>query len=449
MAAPTVSSSTPSDGDSDVYINKPIDVTFAEALYSTSVAATTVLLEDVGANTLVASEITLPTTTKIRISPIGSLAEDTLYRVKFPGTDTALGAEYVIKSDTDPDSNALATTILIQFRTGSTAFLEDTKTDKDATDLSLEGDLNLPIHVKALGDLAVATTIPKNNKCDIATGANFIVTFNQRLSSGLFTQDWLDIDVFPLLDSTEFLSDGTSLGTGHIPGWTVSQSNTGDSDSLIVNFNQNLPFNAGVHARINPNVTAEDGGEFGPNTYLYAYTTDRYPKHCGAHVMHRELAAISDELKDDYICATLFSATIQFENIFTTSASSYLSSRWVLNKAIVLILDDKELEKAVVAGTRRQLGDMSVSVDPIIGRMAVKHKRSQDELDRISKTINKGFVKSYTLEAQAGLNRTSRMWVGVNGHLVNARFAYWQPNLPASNLQLSREAKVPPSLYFP
>ena len=444
MAAPVLSSSSPSNGDTDVFINNPIDATFAAALLEASVTSTTVTLKDVGANTLISVDITLPSSTVVRVAPVGSLAEDTLYELKFPGTDISLSSDYVIKDNSSSDP--LVSTITVQFRTGSRTFIDDTKVDKNAVDLSLEGDLNLPIHVKALGEFALESVVPKNNSYDVADMTSVTFTFNQRLSTGDLAQDWLEVDVFPLLDSTDYLSNGSVLGTGSIPDSSISLSET----TLTVNFSGTVPYNAGVQIRIDDGVLAEDGSEYGPNSYLYSATTDRYPKYSGIHEIRRELKAVSEELTNDYITATLFSAAIHYNCKYTSAASNdWLIQRWVLNRSIILILDDKELEKAIVAGTRRQLGDMSISVDPIVGLMALKHKRAEKELEKVEKTLSKNIAKSYSLAYQSGIQRTFRRWVGVNHRLVQSRFVYWQPNIPGANLNLNRAAKVPPSIYFP
>jgi len=444
MAIPVLSSSTPAEGATDVYINIPLDITFTDDILESSVSSTSVLLEDVGANDLVPISVELIESNKIRISPIGSLPEDTLWKISFPGTDIAISASYVIQGLAGT-SEALEDTITITFRTGSRTYIDDTSIDKDAADLSLEGDLNLPIHVKALGDLALDYVVPKNNSYDVAVDTTIVFTFNQVLSTGDFTQNWLNVDIYPMLDSTAYLASGDTLGSGSIPDYGVTHSDK----TLTVTFSGYLPQNAGIEITLDDSITDVDGSEYGPNNYKYSITTDRYPSVSGIHVIHRELKAISDELTNDYIAATLLSSTIRYLNSFRNpDIDSHLALRWITARSVVDILDDKELEKAVVAGTRRQLGDMSVSVDPIIGLLALKHKRALDELDNISKTICKVTAVNYSLEAQVGISRTPRLWFGVNQKLIEARFVYWQPDIPASNIALNRGAKVPPSYYF-
>ena len=443
MAQPAISVSSPSDGDTDVFINIPLEVTFTAALLASSVSDTTVILEEVGSGKVIKSDVSLPTSTEVRISPIGALAENTLYKIKFPGTDIAISSDYVIKDNATSD--ALISTLTIQFRTGTRAYIDDTNIDKNATDLSLEGDLNLPIHVKALGDLAISSTVPRNNSYDQVSISSIDIVFNNSLSTGDFVETWIEVDAYPLLDSTEWLAISGAFSGASIPDYTVSLLD----DTITVTFDSELPQNVGVSLTASKDIVATDGSEFGPNDYYLTFTTERYPSYSGIHEVKRELKAISEELTDDYITATLFSNTAEYLCKYDgRTVENCLIQKWVLNKTIVDILDDKELEKAVVAGTRRQLGDMSVSVDPIIGKMSLKHQRALKELDRVQKTILKPTAKSYSLEGQTGILRTYRRWPGVNGRIVQSRFVYWQPDIPASNLSVNRAAKNPNWNFF-
>ena len=436
MAQPAISTSDPADAATDVFVNVSLTVTFSAALLESSVTTTTVLLEESGSGELVACTVELETSTLVRITPIGALAEDTLYKIKFPGTDIALSNSFVIKDNAV--SEALTTTLSISFRTGSRSYIDDTDIDKNATDLSLEGDLNLPVHVKALGDLAISATTPKLYSYDLTGVASVDIEFNNTLDSGVFSTDWMTVDVFPLLDNSDHLAvSGTFTGVA-LPTYTVSYTGA----HLIATFSEHLPQNVGVEVTVDKDVTDIDGSEFGPNSYLLSFTTERYPNYSGIHTVKRELKAIKDELTNDYITATLFSNSIKFIVRYNEDdVNEHLIQRWVLSKSIVDILDDKELEKAIVAGTRRHLGDMSVSVDPIVGKLALKHKRAEDEADRISRTITRAIAKSYSLEGQSSIVRTYRRWPGVNNRIVEARFVYWQPDIPAANLSSNRQAK--------
>jgi hypothetical protein len=449
MAQLSVSTSDPADGATDVFVNNPLDVTFDAAVLETSVSATSVVLVDVSTDDIVSTDVSLVTTTLIRISPLGVLAEDTLYRIQFPGTDVALSSNHVLKDDAA--SEALTTTIEITFRTGSRVFIDDTAVDKDATDLSLEGDLNLPIHVKALGDFAILSTTPKNHTADVSPslgGTNkVVITFNDFLDDSLFTPAWLDIDVFPVLDDTYWLSSGNGFaGTGNtvtIPGYSAGITGA----DLEVTFSGDLPYNTVVQVRVDDNVTDDDGQEFGPNDFLYSIGIDRSPKVAGIHIVKQEIRSATDELTDDYIAGVLFAKTVDFNTKYDISSSPHLSvHKWILNSAIVDILDDKELEKALAAGTRRQLGDLNVSVDVIIGRLSLKHARALKKIEEADKTLlkDRAIAQVYQNLNFDGVTRNTRTWTGVSGRILSSRFINFQADQPASNTLLNRRSKIPP-----
>lgn len=453
MAAPALSTSSPLDGAVDVFVNLPLTATFTAALDADSVTENSVILLDVGSGQIVDVEVDyLPSTNTVRVTPIGSLADNTVYKLRFPGTDISINNNFVIKDAGSGD--LLANTIDITFTTGSKVFIDDTSVDKDYEDYVNEGDLRLPANVKVLGYLAVESTTPKNHAADVPTtidGSNRVaIQFNKPLSGALVSSDWVSVDVYPVLDNDQYIASGTVLGSGTIP--TVS-SVSGSSETLYVQFSDELPKNVGVEVTLSEQITADDGAQLGENNFKLSFTTDRFPKVAGIHVVKKELNAIAEVLNDDYIAALLLSATVQALYRFglTTDeiTSDYRYYKWVLLKTLLEILDDQELEKAIVAGTRRQLGSLNVSVDAIIGQAALKRQRVKDDLDNTDDGIRKNaaLIKVYT-ETFIMSEYPDRLWHGVAGKLLDARWKTYQPDIPAANLAINRQAKTPPTYWW-
>jgi hypothetical protein len=440
MAQLVIESSDPTDGDSDVFVNVALDVVFTTDVLSSTVSSTSVTLTNAGSLSILSADVELVSSDTIRITPYGSLAEDTTYKIRFPGTDIALSDDYVLKDALDGD--ALIGTLTVTFTTGSRSYIDQTDVDKDATDLSLEGDLSLPVHVKALGNFAISDATPNNHSYDVVVDTPLTLVFNQPLATGSFEQSWLEIDVFPILDDEAWLASGDAYG-GSIPGYVVAASGS----TLTVSFSGDLPQNVGVQVQVSPDVLASGGNEYGPNDYLLSFSTDRYPEISGVHVIRREIKAAADELNDDYIASVLFSKTVEAESKFGIDAVPHISLvKWVVNSTIVDILDDVELEKAIVAGTRRQLGDMNISIDPVIGKLSLKHARAQKKIDDATKSLlgKKMIAMHYRTDFREGLSRPSRMWYGVSGKIRDTRFITHQGNHPASNTSTNREAKIQP-----
>jgi hypothetical protein len=446
MPQPTVSTSSPLDGATDVFINKPLTVTFNAALTSTTVTNTSVSLINAATDSVVACLIEYVTSSNsVQITPLSYLGENTVYKIRFPGTDVALNSNFVIKDSAS--STLLVTTITISFTTGSKTFIDDTSINKSALNLSLEGDINLPTHVKALGKFSVQSTIPINHSSDVSTtldGNNRVkIVFNKGLSGALVSTDWITVDAFPMLDNPAFLASGTTLNTGTIATMTgVLHSGS----SLYLLFNGEMPKNVGVNITLYSGIIASDGSEFGPNNYILSFTTDRYPKVSGIHSVKTEIKAAADELNNEYIASLLLKNTIEAsQGVAIDSNPSYLITKWVMLKTIIDILDDKELEKALVAGTRRQLGDLNVSVDGVVGKLALKHARAIKELDNTKRAVfgakylgavvNEYIIKDYT---------PTRLWYGIHGKLLESKWATYQGNYPSANAAINRQAKVPP-----
>jgi hypothetical protein len=450
MAVPVLSTSTPADGATDVFINKPITVVFDAALLASSITVNSVLLQNVATGNNVDVILTYTDSTNtVRITTLSVLAEDTVYSLKFIGTDIAVSSSYALKSS---GGDPLLTTLVVTFTTGNRTYIDDTSIDKDATDLSLEGDLNLPVHVKALGDFSVQSTLPINHSYDVATtinGSNQIgITFNKALSGSACDDSWVTVDVFGMLDDSQFIASSGVFGTGTIPSMTgVSCTDS----TLWLNFDGEIPNNVAVEVTIGTGVLASDGSEFGPSEYVLTFTTDRYPKVSGIHVIEREIKAATDELNRDYVAALLLANTVYAMQKFgfDLAPPSFQQSRWVMLKTIVDILDDKELEKALVDGTRRQLGDFNVSIDPKQSegaRLALKHARALKDIDKLERTFKgrSAIAMRYNDTKVIG-GIVNRMWHGVAGKLIDTKWAYYQPNVPAANSSINRKAKTPPT----
>lgn len=449
MAAPNLNSSTPSNGAVDVFLNRNIELNFDAALDSSTVTQNSVVLLDAATDLIVATTLSYDSTTfKITVTPLSVLAENTVYKIRLPGTDIAVNSSLVLKSS---GGDPITTTVTVTFTTGAKVYIDDTSINKDVTDLSLEGDLTLPTHVKALGVLSVEKTYPKNLSCDQPTtldgGNRVYIKFNQTLSGALLEDDWLTVDAYPMLDDEQYLATGDSYGVGSIPSMTGLFTS---GSYLYAGFEEALPKNVGVNITIGTGVVGADGAEYGPSEYVFTFTTDRYPKIGGIHNIKTEIKAATDELNDHYICSLLLKNTVELIERYSAlnkDAPSYSAHKYVTNKTIVDILDDKELEKALVAGSRRQLGDLNVSVDAIIGKLALKHARAQKRAEEADRTLLKnGYLakKVNNVIESTHYARPVRQYFGVHGRLENAKWKTYQGNMPASNIGITRAAKIPP-----
>ena len=455
MGQPSIQTSSPTAGSADVFLNIPLYITFASpGLVESSINLNSCVLLNIGTQDTVPTSLDYNTTTRVlKVTPLGVLAEDTVYAVRFPGTDIAIGSDYVIKEY--GTSEALTDTLEVSFITGTRVYIDDSIITKEATNLSLEGDINLPTHVKALGPFAIEKTYPKNNSYDIngaLTNDKLYLKFNKALSGSLLTDEWLTVDLYPILDYTGFYASGNTL-VADITGYTIP-SMTGLSVSgqyLYANFDGPLPQNAGVSVTVGEEVTATDSTEFGPNEYKLTFTTERFPNLGGVHWLKTELAALSKELTNDYLAAVLLKNSIRFyyRTIAIPNPSIWLSNKWVIYRSLIDVLDDLDLNKAIVAGSRRSLGDFSVAFDVAIGQATLKQKRAEDELEDIDKAL---FLAKTVQRIDRWIHVENRPlpreWFNISGRIFETRYVYYQRNAPQANIDLNRTSRNTNPWYF-
>jgi len=445
MAVPVISTSNPLSSAVDVFLNVPLYVTFqTPGIANSSVSANSVVLLNVSTQSIVDCNLSYNSTTRIlTVTPLSVLAESSVYTLRFPGTDIAISSSYVILES--GSNTPLAITLDITFTTGARVYIEDSSVSKDAIDLSLEGDLNLPTNVKALGYFVIDSTSPKNHIADLSgsiDGSNrFYIKFNKALSVADVRQDWLTVNAFPIMDSDQYLAVGTTFGTGTIPAFSGVYA-TGEY--LYGVFYDSLPKNASVQVRVSEDVTAADGSEFGPNSFYLSFTTDRFPRIAGVNIIKTELKATADELNDEYIASLLLKNSIILINrwvAFNPITPQYMAHKYVVNKTIIDILDDKDLEKALINGSRKRLGDLDISMSYRVGELALKHKRAEDEVEEIDDAIDA--IKKLGARIEQAIHishRSDRMWHGVNGRIVDNRFRFSQDDIPAANQAINRHA---------
>ena len=427
-------SSTPSNGATDYFINKSIELTFDKAIAASSLDANVFSLVDIAAGTLLPVTLSHSTTSTstVVLLPGTALKEDTEYRVIIVGSSMGLGYSLVAE-----DLDTLVTSITVEFSTGDTVYKIDATVEKEAASMTLEGELFLPTNVKALGfDFVIERVRPKNNKHSIPidlTGDNTLrFTFSKPLYTGSvdFT-DWVDISTFPLLNTAGYLASGEILGAGTIPGYLVSVTGT----DLLVSFDSNLPKNLGIQVELYSDITSIDGESYGGDM-KYSINTALYPEIYGIQTIKREVREVCDTFTEDYIGALLFKNTIwSWEKVgrsFDINNPSFAAQQFIVYSTILDLMEDREYYKYVVAGTRRQLGDLNVSVDNIIGRIAMKVAKYQKAKENAFESLVGGW------QFKVGGNQLGYTEIA---NTIN-RFSYKQDRVPASNIASNRGART-------
>ena len=441
----TVTTSTPAHGSTDYFINKSVSITFNKAIASTSLTANVFSLIDIDSSTSVPVTVSYSSESeaKIILLPSLNLKTNTQYRIIVLGTDQ--GLSYNLEAQ---DAEELTTTLVIEFGTGDTVYKIDTTVEKEAANLTLEGDLFLPTNIKALGtEFTIDKVRPKNNTHAVAvslTGDNTVrFTFSKALNTGADYTEWADVTCFPLLNDSSYLCQSGEFGAGTIPGYAI----TGSGSDLLVVFDAPLPNNLGIHINLTDSITSLEGDEY-PGNMQYSINTALYPEIYGIQTIKREVREIADVYSDDYVGALLFKNSIwlweKLGRSFSLGSVPYAAKQYVLYSTVLDLMEDREYYKYVLAGTRRQLGDLGVSVDNLIGRLAMKVAKYQKAKDIALESLNKGWqfrVGTSTVAYDSIAAEVNRLWYDISGRYTETRFSYHQLDAPASNTTLNRRAR--------
>lgn len=443
----TLSSSTPSEGATDYFVNKSIELVFSKAITTISLTNTIFALLDIDSNSRVPVTVTAgyASATKVILVPSTSLKEDTQYRVIILGSDQGLSS-YL----TAQDSDTLTTTIYFEFTTGDAVYKIDTTVSKEASNLTLEGDLFLPTNIKALGyDFTVSKVRPKNNihgvEPSLTGDAKVRFTFTKALYTGSVDYtEWASVSMFPLLNESSYLANNGTFGTGTIPQYSIAITGA----DLLVQFSGNLPNNLGLQIDLLDGITSIDGETYGGSMH-YSINTKLYPEVYGIQTVSREVREIVDTFTEDYIGALLFKNTIWlWEKVgrsFALDSAPHSAKKYILYSTILDLMEDREYYKYVVAGTRRQLGDLGVSIDNLIGRIAMKVAKYQKEKEECFESLNAGWqfkIGRNTNSFDNVAESINRLWYDVNGRYTESRYKYQQQNYPATNVAINRSAKT-------
>ncbi len=440
-------SSVPTTGATEVFINKAIEVTFNQALLESTLTDDIIYLYDLDSGARVPIFISRKVTdsSTIVIHSSEHLKENTNYRVIVVGTDQNFG--FYLKAES---LDELTTSVTILFSTGDSVYKVDTEVQKNAANLTLEGDLFLPTNVKALGyEFTIEKVRPKNNTHDNSvtlTGDNTVrFTFTKPLYTG--AEDltiWTDISVFPLLDDPRYLASGNSMGEGTIPDYTISVTGY----DLVVTFDNELPKNTSIQMSLLSNILSEDNDQYSGDM-LYAINTETFPSAYGLHTVRREIKPASENYTDNFIGALLFKNAIwlweRLGRSMDLAALPFAARQHVLYSTVLDLMEDKEYEKFIVAGTRRQLGDLNVSVDNLIGRVALKVLKYQKSKEVAFESLVKGWQFRVGISTEAydsAAADVNRLWHDISYRYTDTNYKYHQDDIPASNVTINRRAKT-------
>lgn len=462
MVQPVILSSSPSNGDENVYLNALLRATFSGELVSSSVTNQSVVLTDTSSNRFVYGQLTYTSGTKeVIFYPENYLSPDTRYRFSFLGTGDAINGTILATGS----SGDLLQSLNIIFRTGRDLYVQSSGELKNTYNKSLEGDIDLPSNIGVLGSsFTISKFSPKLNSAEFDIDSTEIyIDFSKPLSTGDFSQDWFSVNVEPLVDDCYVACniDGTITLKQDNPSYTgfnepTFSGSVSGSRLTISLVNGQFCYNQYVEVTLSNDIESSAGDTLGNNDVTCGFSTQLYPSILTLSFLKRNASSIftyMDLYTDLYLSSKiLFYTMYGWEGSCKRYPLSDLpksSRNFAMWSTIVDILEDIDLKKAMQAGISRQLGDFLVELNPAaIGKMGILLARAQKDKELSLATLKKNSnVALFTVNSRIFDLAPDRLWHGANGKYVNAKFKYWQPDIAASNLALERQAEVPPRWF--
>ena len=478
MAAPNITSTFPTNNQTNVYINQLIEVTFDTALLGSSVNANTFLMyrstdySQVGGTTEYVSA-----DNKVIFTPGKVLDPDTAYTFIVVGADQSADC---VKSDT---LDSLAASEAIQFVTGSEIYPDPQPTPQD---IEQEDQFAPAPTVPVLEpqpdpDFSVVSTVPENGATNIGTALpsglcaipqssgvptpysipvtlaaghpdpsgyyTISVKFNMDLwpSGTLYTDwsDWLEITAEPVT--------GDPAIPAAVPsGFIVPPS--GDTLYWTSLDPSGWYSNNEVTVTISEDVMNASGNLLGEKQYFW-FTTAYEPLYCTVTKIRMAIGPYIKDIPDDTINRRIFENSIlayQLANEtygqeqWDITNPSFAAKMYTCCKTQYDLLNAKLLDKACGAGQMKRLGDFTVQ-DPVDISAVLEEPRNsalacmEFWVDRL---IGKD-GKAHPQMAIKGLTNPSmppvrgvRTWTKTPGRY----------GIPASNTRTQRRRKLP-SIY--
>jgi hypothetical protein len=124
---------------------------------------------------------------------------------------------------------------------------------------------------------------------------------------------------------------------------------------------------------------------------------------------------------------------------------SFVGKQYVVYSTVLDIIEDQDFIKWLKSGTRRRLGDFSVDVENLQGRLAMKASKYQKLKDIAFETLKKGWafkVGVSSLAYEQAVSDISRLWYNVNNRYTWNEYKFLQDDIPGSNVTINRWAKT-------
>ena len=452
MAAPTFSSSDPTNGATNVYLNKSIAATFSESLDSASVSGATVILRSVALDTVVDAEISVSGAT-ITIVPYTVLLANSIYRLTFIGADLGLPTGALQSGGDD-----LVSTQTVSFQTGEQ--LDTSSVAKTEEEISLGGDLNLPSDIAiSSSDMVIVSSLPTNHRFGVLTTQDTIkITFSNAINATTVTTDTVQLEQYAFLDEEQLLAKNKVFymnDTGSVSdyadlGIDLLEVESDKVIKITPDATRDWLNNSTIEVHLAATIADTSGKKLGTPQKI-TFHIEPYPNLVGIRMVRNELGTlIPNTYLDDYLGLRIWLNTIEeYEtlgsNIDIGAFSKNRAFReYIKCKTCIDIIQDIRGEKDLGAGVSKELGDLRISFFPAGSEVvSQKEKMLHKKMDTAKESLI-GYMNNpriTIIDRGSPLIRGSRQVRGP--FLFNPlRNVYVSDPIPASNTSRERDRLI-------
>ena len=455
MPAPTITGKDPAASASNVTLNDIINITFSEALDSTTINTSNFGLRHSESNLPIGITVSYNSTTFIvTLTPETHLWKNSTFKVTVVGLSSALGTGNVKASD----ASDFATTTTWTFITGDDidAGIQKTDTVEDR-----EGDTRLPIGLtlSEAAPFTLVSTKPSNGSWGF-TGASITLTFNKGVA---IAEAAANIEIFqrPFLDEEGWLAQTGSFGTGlewdqgpfTVPVWGVDSSTTGGIVTLTTTGVTYL--NCAYEVVCGSDMISSTGDDLDSN-YSVSFTSESYPKYVTPITVRNEMFQIYDTLNLEFLHQVVWKWMIDGFRIsganttqFTLQSKGKYIKDYAKYGSVMDVMESLFMKKSLLAGTSKTLGDFTVSYHPTAGDLGKNsvYTQMKAKFDRARRAISyqthsmRVFIKGWNSGLDP-INFKNRLWK--NPDVVKNYDGQVRPShLPIANTVAQRKSKLP------
>lgn len=415
MPAPSLISSSPTNGASSVAKNASISLVFNGALLASTVVAQNFVLYNSKINQAVPADVSLDTNgTTVKIVPHTHLMPNCGHRIRVVGSD--VNATTHLKA---ADSTSLAVTFTIVFVTNDS--LETASGDKTEGQTQLEGDASLPddISFKAVGGapLRLDSTSPSHHAFKFSPALDQIkFKFSANLDASTVS-DNITIRQYAFYEEDDFRAREVDLGKGDGARFyfrtetgyfnaepqgilnpqlfrdrTFQLAVTGDLVKVIFEQGYEFPRNMCVEVTLGSQMADLDGNTLGDD-FIWFGCTYPYPEWASIMTVRHETGHdVAGSVPDDFIGLRVWRATIDLLDesdwVFPSDNPSRPMMQYIRYKSAIDVWDDMLAAKGLAAGTSKRLGDLEINVTPAAGgARPTKLKRLEELLEGVERNI--------------------------------------------------------------